>query len=660
VAKSFGRGLLATTVLSALLTGQMPGHVWAQPARAPDRESRGEARDTAPAEYTFAFNDADIGGVAQEILGTALQVPYTVDPEVTGKMSFRIDRRLTKTQLLEAFEAALQTYDIAMVRQGDMLVLKPRAKAKGSGTLRTLSEGVHGAGYQTLAVPLSYASPSEVAKALESVGSADVVVFADDKQGLLILGGTSAELQSAVEAVRMFDRSGLEASKIRFFELEQAPAGVVAGDLQRLLEDAHVAGVSVVPLKRLNGLFVFAQTDSALDRIADWVAKLDIPSRERIESLWLYHPRNVAAEALATTLNNVINGQSNLGQSSSSSARASQSAGAGTQSQSQPAATPPTQAFTSNGAAADEDAVRVGADKGTNTLLISASESRWVQIQRILNQIDIPPSQVMIEASILEVTLTDQNNFGVDWQFTNPNGALTAGAIGSASGAVASSFPGVSVAYIGKNIQAAVNALATRSAVEVISAPKIVVVDNQTAKLDVGDQVPVVTQSAQNTTAAGSPVVNSVNYLSTGIILSVTPRISGDGRIFLDVDQEVSSASETTTSGIDSPTIQQRSLSTTLILDDGAVAALGGLISSEKNKSQTGIPYLQDVPGVGALFRTTTNNTNRTELIVLITAKIIKDRPSAQRVLADLLADMTEVRSRGLLQSDKSTAAIAK
>jgi len=160
----------------------------------------------------------------------------------------------------------------------------------------------------------------------------------------------------------------------------------------------------------------------------------------------------------------------------------------------------------------------------------------------------------------------------------------------------------------------------------------------------------VVTQSAQNTTAAGSPVVNSVNYLSTGVILSVTPRISGDGRIFLQVDQEVSSASETTTSGIDSPTIQQRSLSTTLILDDGAVAALGGLISSEKTKSQTGIPYLQNIPGVGNLFRTNTNSVNRTELIVLITAKIIKDRPSAQKVLDDLLADMTEMKSRGLYQ----------
>ena len=136
------------------------------------------ARDAG--DYTFAFNDADISQVAQEILGAALQLPYTIDPEVTGKMSFRIDRRLTKAQLLEAFEAALEGSDVAMVRQGDMLILKPRAKAKGSGTLRTLSEGVHGAGYQTMAVPLSYASPSEVAKALQSVGSADIVVFADD------------------------------------------------------------------------------------------------------------------------------------------------------------------------------------------------------------------------------------------------------------------------------------------------------------------------------------------------------------------------------------------------------------------------------------------------------------------------------------------------
>jgi general secretion pathway protein D len=630
---------LATALLCVLMPVVMaPSAVAA--ARSADPEGKSAARDAA--DYTFVFSDADISQVAQEILGAALQVPYTIDPEVTGKMSFRIDRRLTKAQLLEAFEAALETNEVAMVRQGDLLVLKPRAKAKGSATLRALGEGVHGAGYQTMAVPLSYALPSEVAKALQSVGSSDVVVFTDDKQGLLILGGTSAELTSALQAVRMFDRSGLEESKIRFFELEQAPALTVASDLQHILQTSGISGVNIIALKRLNGLFVFAQTDKAIDRIGEWVAKLDIPSKEKIESLWVYHPRNVTAQSLADTLNSVINGGA-INQQTTVAPRN----GAGpTSATTQPVTSVQSSSFSST--STEEDAVRVGVDKETNVLLVSTSASRWVQIQKILNQIDTPPNQVLIEASILEVTLTNQNNFGIDWSTLSDGGRLSAGAIGSSSGAVAASFPGFSVSYIGKNIQAAVNALASQSAVEVISAPKIVVVDNQTAKVDVGDQVPVVTQSGQSTSAPGSPVLNSISYLNTGIILNVTPRIGGDDRIFLDVDQEVSSASETTTSGIDSPTIQQRTLKTTLILDNGTVAALGGLISSNKTKNATGIPYFQNLPGIGSLFKTTQNKVDRDELIVLITATIVRDKGSSQRALNDLLADMREMQTRGM------------
>jgi general secretion pathway protein D len=522
-----------------------------------------------------------------------------------------------------------------------------------------------------MAVPLSYASPSEVAKALQSVGTADIVVFADDKQGLLILGGTSAELSSAVEAVRLFDRSGLEESKIRFFELQQAPARTVAEDLQRLLETSGISGASVVPLKRLNGLFVFAQTDKALDRIAGWVAKLDTPSKERVESLWVYHPRNVDAVSLSDTLNSVINGQTGTGQApnsqtlfgqpgggpmSSDQTSAGQTTTGQTVARGSTASTPRTRSSAASETSAvsvastDEEAVRVGVDKETNTLLISAPASRWVQIQKILNEIDTPPNQVLIEASILEVTLTEQNNFGIDWSTLSAGGRLTAGAIGSSTGTVAANFPGFSVTYLTKNIQAAINALASQSAVEVISSPKIVVVDNQTARLDVGDQVPVVTQTGQSTVSAGSPILNSITYLSTGVILSVTPRISGDDRIFLDIDQEVSSAAETTTSGIDSPTIQQRTLTTTLILDNGAVAAFGGLISSNRTKTATGVPYLQKLPGVGTLFRTTQTKLTRDELIVLITATIIKDRRTSQKVLNDLLSDMHEIGNRGMMK----------
>ena len=632
---------------------------------------------TAYAEaYTFAFHDADISQAAEAILGQALGLTYTVDPAVTAKISFRIDQRLTGAQLLEAFEASLESADIVMVREGDSLVLKPRAKAKGSASLSTLKEGVHGAGYETVAVPVQFAAPSEVAKALQSITSTDLVVYVDDKQGLLILGGTASELESAVQVIKLVDHSGLEDSKIRFFELEQAPASTVSEDLQKVLEASHVSGVTVVPLKRLNGLFVFGRTTEAVEEVGRWIAKLDTPSKEKTTSLWVYHPKNLSAESLANTLN----GTSSSGSAPSSSASASLSSfgggggssfGGGLASsggvfpsassggfQATSAAPVSSNAGAYSGSAGgqgtsflstSDDPVHVAVDAQSNTLLFSASPGRWIQIQKILGELDHAPGQILIEASILEVTLTDQFNLGVDWSFTSSSSPVTVASINNAAGKVTATLPGFAVTYLGKDIQAAVNALQGRTAVEVISAPKIMTLDNHAAKLQVGDQVPVITQTGQSTSAAGAPVINSVAYENTGIILNVTPRISGDDRVYLDISQEVSSVAETTTSGIDSPTIQQRMLSTTLILDNGGVIALGGLISSSKSKSDSGLPYLKNAPLIGQFFRSNSDKGNRTELIVLISAKIIDSPASSQKVMADLLADMKEIKSRGLL-----------
>ena len=656
--------LLLTALGCVFALGSAP----ASQAAPRDPPSRAES-------YTFAFHEAEVSQVAEAILGQALGLTYTVDPSVTTKVSFRIDQRLTGAQLLEALEAALESVDVVMVREGDSLILKPRAKAKGSASLGTLKEGVHGAGYETVAVPVRYAAPSEVAKALQSITANDLVVYVDDKQGLLILGGTASELDSAVQVVKLVDHSGLEESKIRFFELEQAPAMTVADDLQKVLEASHVSGVTVVPLKRLNGLFVFARTTEAVEEVGRWITKLDTPSKERTSSLWVYHPKNLSAESLA----NALNGSSNPGPSSNSSQALSgpssafgsnlASTSGGASQMGNGAFAPPASALTtastpiggsySAGGAGGgfgaflstpDDPVHVAVDTQSNTLMFSASQARWVQIQKILNELDHAPGQILIEASILEVTLTDQFNLGVDWSFTSKSPPVTVASINNAGGKVATSLPGFAVTYLGKDIQASINALKGRTAVEVISAPKIMALDNHQARLQVGDQVPVISQTGQSTSSAGAPIINSVSYESTGVILSVTPRISGDDRILLDISQEVSSVAETTTSGIDSPTIQQRMLSTTLILENGGVAALGGLISTSKSKSDSGMPYLKDAPLLGQLFRTNTNKGNRTELIVLITAKIINDAASSQKVMADLVADMREIKSRGLLE----------
>uniref|UniRef100_UPI0026F2861F type II secretion system protein GspD n=1 Tax=Phenylobacterium aquaticum TaxID=1763816 RepID=UPI0026F2861F len=202
---------------------------------------------------------------------------------------------------------------------------------------------------------------------------------------------------------------------------------------------------------------------------------------------------------------------------------------------------------------------------------------------------------------------------------------------------------------INNDIQAAVKALGSKTAVEVVSAPKIIALDNRTARLQIGDQVPVVVQSSQSTSSSNAALVSTVDYRSTGVILSVTPRVTGDNQVILEVSQEVSSVAKTSTSGIDSPTIQQRRFESALLLRNGGVVALGGLISSTRTTSRTGVPGLKDTPFIGALFRSDGQSQSRNELIVLLSAKILDDAAASDRALNDLAADMHELQSRGLL-----------
>jgi general secretion pathway protein D len=207
------------------------------------------------------------------------------------------------------------------------------------------------------------------------------------------------------------------------------------------------------------------------------------------------------------------------------------------------------------------------------------------------------------------------------------------------------------VTFIDKDIKAAINALGSKTTVEVVSAPKIMALDNHPARLEVGDQVPIIVQTQQSTTSANAALVNSVDYRNTGVILNVTPRIAGDDRIALSITQEVSSVAPTTTSGIDSPTIQQRKFDSALLLADGGTVALGGLISSTRTKGGAGVPYLQKIPFAGALFDRHTDSLQKTELIILLSAKIIRDQAASSRVMADLLADMNDASMRGLVNA---------
>ena len=598
--------------------------------------------NTAARTYTFMFKDADIPQVAEEILGNNLGVAYRVEPGVSGKMTFSIVQRLTKAQLLVAFEAALSQYDVVMTQENDTVVLKPRKSASIGGPITTGAGRASGIGFQIRAVPINYGSASEIAKALGTVAKADIVLYSSDKMGLILLGGRAEELDNAMTTIALFDQSTLSDARIRFYSLSNASAPTVTDELNNLLKASGTSSATLAPMKRLNGIFAFSQSTQVLDRIGEWVQRLDVPSQDPSIKSWVYHPHGASAENLARTLNGLVGNASDFSQPMAAAVISSGSGAAETVSPSQTGSSL-TDSFGS------DQGVRIMADKDTNSLIIYAPEAMRIRLQEVLSEIDREPMQIFIEASILEVTLTKDLSYGVDWSQIASHGDLNISNYTSKSTSFAPIAPGFSINYVGTDISAAITALSSQSKVKIVSAPKINTVENSPATLQVGDQVPVVIQSAQSTSTSNAPLINSVDYRDTGVMLKVTPRVTGDHRILLDVSQEVSSVVKTVTSGIDSPTINQRKIESKLIVPEGTVVALGGLISSTDALSDNGIPGLKNIPFIGSVFKGQNHSRGSTELIILLKAKILRNTDDYAAVSADFGADLRDLMQQGYL-----------
>ncbi len=283
--------------------------------------------------------------------------------------------------------------------------------------------------------------------------------------------------------------------------------------------------------------------------------------------------------------------------------------------------------------------VRIIADERNNALVILATSTEYRMIEATLRRLDIVPLQVLIEATIAEVTLTDELRYGLNWFFQSGNFAATFSNL--LSGGVASQFPGFSLLFDSNDARAVLNALTEVTDINVISSPQLMVLDNQTAFLNVGDQVPIAVQSSVSVTDPDAPVVSSIEYRDTGVTLEITPRVNASGLVVLDIIQEVSDAVSTDTSNLESPTIQQRRIESTVAVQSGESVALGGLIRDRRIDNVTGIPLLSSIPILGNLFKTTSEDVFRTELLVLITPHVVRNFDEARAVTEELRARMT-------------------
>jgi general secretion pathway protein D len=307
--------------------------------------------------------------------------------------------------------------------------------------------------------------------------------------------------------------------------------------------------------------------------------------------------------------------------------------------------------------------IRIAADVANNALVIYASQENYRLIEQTLDRLDRPQLQVAIHATIAEVTLNNDLQFGVEYYLQNNNGSLgfntqTTGNTSSSSSSSSSPGTGTSVGVsqilgavlpggnflLGPqtNPRVVINALRDITDVKVLSSPSVVVLDNQPATLLVGDQVPVETQSATVLTNANTPIVNSINYINTGVILRVLPRVNVNGNVILDVEQEVSNVVGGV-SGAQSltPTVSQRQVKSSIAVASGQTVLLGGLISETQQRARSGIPILEELPGgIGNLFSTNDRSSERTEIIIFIEPQIIRNSVDAAKIAEELRAKL--------------------
>ncbi len=588
------------------------------------------AVQTSPTRsFNVVFDQAPIAAIADAILGQSLRRSFRIDPAVQGTLTFSLTGRMSEAQALSSLDRALRSVSAALVAEGAGYAIVPSAQASRLSAPPVFTQG----GADGLAGSAIYQARSigaaEIARLLEPLAGEAATVRADPGREQVYISGDPTTVNALIRTARSLDVDWLQGKSLQFFPVRYATPTDIGADIRQVFggPDGPLGNqIQFIELTRLNGLLVIARSPDGLDRAAEWIARFDrapAPASRRLRSIPL---ANLEAEQFVTTLSALLG---------TGAASSTPEAPAAAQAQ------PPTPAAgTASTAAApavsmgSTGGLRITADARTNALILLADDAEYRNVLDIVRELDSPPPQVLIEATIAEVTLNDRLRYGVQWFFDD--GDLTGGFSSGSDDDAAPSFPGLAIRYLNVDVRAVLNALSAVTDVQLISTPRILVLSNESAELQVGDQVPIITQTAVGLNN-DSRVLNSVQYRDTGVVLSVTPRVTESGRMFIEIAQEVSEVSGTTSSEIDSPTIQQRRLSTRIQVEDGQLVVLGGLLRSSRSLGDTGVPYLSRIPALGALFRTRDTTERQTELVMFLRPTVIRARSDIDAITNEMV-----------------------
>jgi general secretion pathway protein D len=604
---------------------------------------------------TLNFENAELREFLRAIFDTILKQNYIVDPAVGGTVTLHTTRPITLEAVLPTVESVLQLNGAAMLYDDGAYRIMPLADAAQSS--RSPSIGRYSSsqrvGYGIQVVPLQFASATEIAKVLTPFVSEGSTLRVDEARNVLILGGPKFRLEELLATVRTFDVDWLKGMSFAMFQLEYADAATLVDELQQIIGGDSVtplAGiVRLLPIERLNAVLVITHRPDHIAQVRTLIEQFDLGVQgSGGRRLFVYELQNGKAENIAESLQLIFGTGGDQSSVAPAGTLAADSVFRPATSVSRPVPTPG--AFqqtqdtgTVGGIAADQQGeIKVIADTDNNSILVLASQENYRSIEAAIRRLDIAPRQVLIEATIAEVSLTDNLNYGVRWflEKSDWNLGFNAPVPTTASG------EGLAFAFFDEasGVMAFFDLLAANSNVKFLSTPQIMVLDNQTATIRVGDQIPVTTRSSQSTTNPDAPIVTEVQFRDTGTLLTVTPRINAGGRVTLEISQEVSlPGSSPAIGGGGNVSIAQRTINSSVTVQSGQTVVLGGLILENTTEGRTGIPGLMNIPGLGKLFSKTTEDVFRTELIITVKPQVITNDREMRKVTEELRGRLSRV-----------------
>lgn len=636
---------------------------------------------SAAGDVTLNFANADIRDVVRSILGDTLKLNYEIDPDVSGPVTFNVSRPLPRAEVLAALQAVLESRGFTLVTS-DGIIRVMRAQSGGKPAPVAVPIGPPGpgaVGERIELFPVRFVAPADVARVLDKLLPPGQVVLADAARGLVLVRGTPDELKLAAETVRIFDVDVMRGRSVALLPLNHADAAAVVVELQDIFgaasKDASRPAIRFLAVPRLNAVLVLTQEPGYLDEARAWVARLDQSRNLNEQRVYVYYLQYGKAADVAETLQGALSG---LNVEVKGPAVANPlGIGAG-----EPAAKsssevpPPAPGFPvpppliappapmaaqppASQSSTAPPAVKIEADEAHNALIIAATPRDYALIRDVLKGIDTPPAQVLIEATVAEVALNNTLQYGVQ-AFLNSRGQAGGNVsalltTGSSATGITPTVPGFSLSLTAANLQPRIilQALSELTQTKVISTPRILVLDNQTARLQVGDVVPIITQSAASPITSSPLVLSNVQYKETGVVLQVTPHVSAGGIVTMEVKQSVSNVVPTTTSTINSPTIEQRLLTSTISVRSAHSILMGGLIQDQDNRDSSGIPLLHEIPVIGALFGNRNDVTARTELIIFLTPYVLGSDTAASDMTTRLMRRFRAVLDRSTMPAPR-------